>query len=59
MKNYVHLGGAEIDNSVQGLHNSSYHAQPHSIIVNSVTNRLSFSPLYVIKSDLMFPVFDH
>ena len=32
MKNYVHLGGAEMDNSLQGLHNSSYHAHPQILV---------------------------
>ena len=32
MKNYVHLGGAEMDNSLQGLRNSSYHAHPQILV---------------------------
>ena len=32
MKNYVHLGGAEMHNSLQGLRNSSYHAHPQILV---------------------------
>ena len=32
MKNYVHLGGAEMDNSLQDLRNSSYHAHPQILV---------------------------
>ena len=41
MKNYADLGGcyppkssASADNTLLDLHNSSYHTQPHPIIVN-------------------------
>ena len=55
MKNYVHLGGAEMDNSLQGLRNSSYHAHPQ-ILVRTL---LEAEPLRDnLVSRVLFPGFE-